>query len=96
MTVKEMNNFEIGQAMKEKILEVIDKLAKGDFVQRWIPLTERRPDRSCQTVVVLTERKDIRLAYWVGYEFRHEDGLGELEEKCTHWMPLPEPPKEDA
>lgn len=72
-------------------------LANGVTVQRWIPVTERLPG----TEKVLITDGDIVMR---GY--RRPDGVWkygiELHEvwerlsikRVTHWMPLPEPPKE--
>lgn len=63
---------------------------------RWIPVTERLPKESCKCLVY-TERGE-----YGGYDITsysvmtmafldYEIGC----EKVTHWMPLPEPPKEE-
>lgn len=62
--------------------------------RRWIPVTERFPDYSVPST--------FYLCYWNGYirvckywRTRNVFELRGKEVKVTHWMPLPEPPKED-
>lgn len=68
--------------------------------QRWIPVTERLPEEDCvgTTVLCVLEKKkrywrwvDIRL--FMDGDFWHPKGQ---KGKVTHWMPLPEPPKEET
>lgn len=81
----------------------------GVTVQKWIPVTERLPDTNgtfivtacdegCSygegiwydTVVVVAE-------YYKGAWTWDENGTEyDLEGIVTHWMPLPEPPKDNA
>ena len=71
----------------------------GDLIpldQTWIPVSERLPEKD-KEVLCLTDTG----SYWLAMFNRCDDGLwsdGEFwsSEKCvTHWMPLPEPPKEE-
>lgn len=56
--------------------------------QRWIPVTERLPDKKG---FYLTARKQV-----VHVEFFNEVIFSERNQmwQPTHWMPLPEPPRE--
>lgn len=61
--------------------------------RRWIPVTERVPDYSVPST--------FYLCYWNGYirvcKYCRTRNVFELRGKkvnVTHWMPLPEPPKE--
>lgn len=74
-----------------------DELENGVVVQRWIPVTERLPGTE---KVLITDGEIVMRGY------RRPDGVWkygvELHEvwerlslkRVTHWMPLPEPPKE--
>ena len=55
--------------------------------RRWIPVTERLPDIGIE-VLVYSEDDGICVDYYGGDSFGYYD--------VTHWMPLPEPPKEDS
>ena len=66
-----------------------------DFIPIWIPVGEHLPEadvnvlvRSGSFVSVWSLREGA--VYW-------EDGYGYFHDMCevTHWMPLPEPPKEE-
>lgn len=65
---------------------------------RWIPVTERLPYEELLGILVLcclkskdVEWVDIRL--FMDGKFRHPKGQ---KGKVTHWMPLPESPKEET
>lgn len=73
-----------------------EELSKLKAQQRWIPATERLPEDGFE-VLVYTDRYGGR--YEVAYYVPH---LGAWYQNCallipnvTHWMPLPEAPKED-
>lgn len=77
--------------------EINDKLlalAKQGEKMRWIPVSERLPEDG-QTVLVYTGYEImIRRYESLGRVFREgtHGGIGPV----THWMPLPEPPKEET
>lgn len=65
--------------------------------QKWIPVTESLPG-ICEPVLVCCD-------FMGGKAFRVSDRYGKngmlwtgvpQSQKVTHWMPLPEPPKEDT
>ena len=64
-------------------------------VQKWIPVSERLPEEG-KTVLCLKDTGDCWLAMWNYCDDRlWSDGEAWCSEICvTHWMPLPEPPKE--
>lgn len=56
--------------------------------KRWIPVTERLPEKKC---FCLTARKSaVYVEFWNGVIFSERNQYGQP----THWMPLPEAPKE--
>lgn len=72
-----------------KIAEFIVSIPSADVVERpqWIPVTERLPDgEAWDRVLVYTDEGNIQTAP------KCKVGNGWI----THWMPLPEPPKEEA
>ena len=65
---------------------------------RWIPVTERLPEPFVSVLVQMPGEKPfptVREGYistdgkWVGGYFKRKT------DEVTHWMPLPEPPKEE-
>lgn len=61
---------------------------------RWIPVTERLPEERCDYLVFAVggawrQISSIEIAYWDGDRF-----LVQSFNAVTHWMPLPEPPKD--
>lgn len=73
-------------------------------VPKWIPVTERLPEDMWGNVLV-TDGKNVGMG-WLDYYTRKDTGAVERdwfapntpveENKITHWMPLPEPPKEET
>ena len=76
-------------------------IANGVTIQKWIPVTERLPDVE-GTYLVFTVSGCVTTARWYperdvrnyrGDFLYHTEG--KFHRNATHWMPLPEPPKED-
>ena len=82
-------------------------LANGVTVQKWIPVTERLPDNKEHDWVLAQVVEDNGFMHIpTVMEYRQqrndwfEETYGWLSEhngafNVTHWMPLPEPPKEN-
>ena len=69
------------------IISRMDKLIKGlDDKPRWISVEERLPEKNGKTLVY-----DLR--FGIGSAFFCYDSWDDMD-NVTHWMPLPEPPKE--
>ena len=65
--------------------------------EQWIPVSERAPGTS-GTYIVCCKEQDLRHVTFA--KFYKKLGYFELKGsrtfwKVTHWMPLPEPPKEE-
>lgn len=77
-----------------------EELRKAREAQRWIPVTERLPEKMCQCVCryVFGENTEYPfyrvLWYFTVDEKPHFQNEGSMGLRVTHWMPLPEPPKE--
>lgn len=68
----------------------------------WIPVTERLPEYD-GTYLAFTTSGTVTTARWYAeHDMRNYRGdfirhmEGRFHRNVTHWMPLPEPPKEDA
>lgn len=95
-------DYELAADAIEKLIEIIqnhdflESLVKPD----WIPVTERLPSVEDKVIVAIRDESgDTRYDYtntgWYsgnGYKWVVED---EYCSWVTHWMPLPEPPKEE-
>ena len=58
---------------------------------KWIPVTERLPE-ICEEVLVCTTRGNVMTCHYEKDLFIQYDSW--VTPDVTHWMPLPEPPKE--
>ena len=78
--------------------EIIDRLAAYEDTaltpeevqaMRWIPVEERLPDNAKEVIVILDNG-------YITVSWRSCDNSWYISDtrKVTHWMPLPEPPKE--
>lgn len=83
--------------------EIADKLiANGVTVQKWIPVTERLPEENERVLACYINplRKDRPPRMMVGEGTSTQIVKGKVYLWCggwrsiTHWMPLPEPPKD--
>ena len=83
-------------------------IANGVTVQEWIPVTERLPDETGRYLAVKKiiapyklggNRTDIViLRFFVDNGFKMQTHIPdwineEINDKVTHWMPIPQPPK---
>ena len=91
------HNYNVAVSFNENQAKYIESLT----VQKWIPVTERLPDKD-GTYLVRWANKSVgdaeyesiygSFGYWLDFwldkeaEWMPYDGI-------THWMPLPEPPK---
>jgi hypothetical protein len=85
---------------------VLEKLADKwcEAVPKWIPVTERLPEKINYYLVHVKCECDGKLVSawkqigWFCEKFywEHLHGDDVFKETVTHWMPLPEPPKEET
>lgn len=87
--------------LHQEAAELIEKMAAE---RRWIPVTERLPDlipcnagtAYSEAVIVWTSGRKAMIAVWDGIDFLCAATYWEAEgEDITHWMPMPELPKEE-
>ena len=78
-----------------------DLISNGVTVQeerRWIPVTDSPKGKGCYIVVVnhwVNGKPVVREAYWNGCDWLSCDKNWELTPRVTHWIPMPQPPKEE-
>ena len=69
-------------------------ISNGVTFQRWIPVTERLPEHEDAVLCFIKNGQQDILQFdkfenlWVGMQWTYK------RHAVTHWMPLPEPPKE--
>ena len=73
---------------------------ESPIVNRWIPCSERLPESEREVLVYVKGDFDNSIPF-ITTAYRNSEGDwqsdydGEvIDSKITHWMPLPEPPKE--
>ena len=66
-------------------------VSHGVTVQKWIPVTERLPERYKNVLTIRTDGK-IRFDAIGSLDVWYEE-VNYVGYPVTHWMPLPEPPK---
>ena len=80
----------------ESVLEYANSLPvfETDVTQKWIPVKDKMPEEDVR-VIVYSSIKTIGIAYQINDMWFTKDLLMSSPcNKITHWMPLPEPPKE--
>lgn len=63
---------------------------------KWISVKEKLPENDYNYLVFTSDRNDAVIATYYGDGEWLEYDSTNLIPLVTHWMPLPEPPKEDA
>ena len=83
--------------LENHISELTEKVAHLEAAQpKWISVEERLPDEPGEVLACVYGR--ICIAWYSNRCFETPSGMVfyPCENAVTHWMPLPEPPKEDA
>ena len=75
--------------------DIYNWVGNGKTVEQWIPVTERLPEKSDWVLALTYNNKIHTLPFSVeNRAFNSFDGmLPNNAIECSHWMPLPEPPK---
>ncbi len=108
--LKEANRYEFETTKKSGVYDaevswgyIADYLiANGGTIRRWIPVTERLPETDTEVLVCDIHAEFIEVYKFVKddfdeYYWRSDWGENSLRfNDVTHWMPLPEPPKEEC
>ena len=80
-------------AAADRLEELETELSKLKEQQRWIPVTERLPEDDDD--VLIMSSGSISMGYYSVYNEYWADYINVYNSDVTHWMPLPEPPKEE-
>lgn len=80
---------------EEAVEMAIEALSCSEFPNNWIPCSERLPEDFQKVLVFWWEHSEpmIDTAFWQK-DAKRFDGQHwvRMEDKVTHWMPLPKPP----
>lgn len=75
----------------------IEQLENAQTVNRWIPCSERLPEKHVEVLAYSPYWGKIVVAMWGGEFWLEQWTDDDLEQsEITHWMPLPEPPEGGA
>ena len=75
--------------------ELIDFVRGAEQLQsKWIPVTERLPEELENVLAYTDVGSFAETAHWTGHRWEKTWDF-EVLYGVTHWMPLPEPPKEE-
>ena len=72
------------------------RIAELEEQQRWIPIAERLPKHGERVLVCVGAVFEAFIDDEGKWQRYYSAPLNEVLGKPTHWMPLPEPPKEDV
>ena len=95
------NEWETPITLGDDLAEAADEIERMSAqVPRWIPVEERLPEDRSNVLVVAYWHE--RWGVYMGWcaperaEWSVHVGIGDRDDVAvTHWMPLPEPPKEE-
>lgn len=65
-----------------------------ESVQKWIPVDDRLPEQTGLVLVCDTRENYFSAWEYLGNGLWYYDEIFWYTDDITHWMPLPEPPKE--
>ena len=91
-----IDTLEYIQQLENYIGELTEKVAQLEAAQpKWISVEERLPDEPGEVLACVYGR--ICIAWYSNRCFETPSGMVfyACENAVTHWMPLPEPPKEE-
>lgn len=91
----------IADAIEKLVLKLDKANNSGVKTNNWIPVTERLPKLHEEVLVCnedygLSELGFAMVAVWDGANWVETWNKKDAIHYITHWMPLPEPPKEES
>lgn len=84
-----------GLSLPREAADAIEELSGRDTnVPRWIPVTERLPEFGVR-VLCKCRANIYEVLTWTAQGWEHDPQHIYMSGFATHWIPLPEPPKEE-
>lgn len=99
--IEELNGFLCeAERDRDEYRERLDK-TNDILLNRWIPVTERMPEMHDEVLICnedygKTDLGFATVALWDGSDWINAWNRAGTLHYVTHWMPIPEPPKEEA
>ena len=93
----DLDNYHSFRAVTDDEIDEMPTLTYEDLAPQWISVKDRLPEKSGDYLVTTYNGSRTCLPYSSkNRAFNSFDGNTDhgLDIQCTHWMPLPEPPKE--
>ena len=92
-----IDTLEYIQQLERKIGELTEKVAQLEAAQpKWISVEERLPENDDNYLVFTSDRNAAEIATYYGDGEWLTHDFTNLTPLVTHWMPIPQMPKEDA
>ena len=85
-----------GSAAKQQAADMLEKLAAERDAKKpeWISVKDRLPDKKCEAYLCSLDSCLFPGSQYIDIRVYYGDGEWEANGTVTHWMPLPELPKE--
>jgi hypothetical protein len=81
--------------LKEEIMSAMEEYADQFRVNEWIPVSERLPEnRKVVLIHWAYEGRELTTSGSYNHDGQYWQHGNATQMKVTHWMPLPEPPKQ--
>lgn len=86
-----------GSAAKQQAADMLEKLAAERDAKKpaWISVKDRLPEKKCEAYLCSLDSCLFPGNQYIGIREFCDDGEWEAHGTVTHWMPLPELPKEE-
>ena len=89
--ISEENHLFVGTINPEMVDLAIEALERD----RWISVEERLPEPHTRVIGFMAWKSIMTVEYQNGHWYNIDHLEHMPDEAVTHWMPLPEPPKEE-
>ena len=93
------SNVRCDQGIEHLADDIADVIAHGVTIQRWVPVTERLPEKQRDCLCFCNIDGYTKYPFCMVLRYHLVDEKPHFQHECeyglrvTHWMPLPQPPK---